>query len=352
MTTIDLDFLQETLQRLIHVPSPTGDTERATDLCRQLFCVWDDVLAVKISPKGVLTATWNGEKNDAPRAITAHVDTLGAQVSFIKENGRLQLSQLGSFDWTAIENEGVSIQTQSGLALRGTVLFSNESYHVHSNDDRVDKKPRTQSAMEVRVDAKTQRREETRALGIEVGDFIFFDPRYEENNGFIRSRFLDDKACLACVFTAVKALHDAGLKPAQRTTFHVSNYEEVCHGGASGLPKDLVELLAVDVAPIGRGQNSNEYLCSLCMADTEGPYDIQMNRKLRRLASEIEIELRPDIYPQFASDAKAYWRAGGDARVALIGPGTDATHGLERTHLDALAATTRLIVAYLLDDEK
>src|SRR5690606_36311323 len=204
-------------------------------------------------------------------AVTAHEDTLGADVAEIKPNGRLRLSQIGSYDWTAIENESGTVQTQSGQTWRGTVLFANESYHIHTDDDRVDQKARTQETMEVRVDARTQSRQETQALGIAVGDLIYFDPRYEENNGFIRSRFLDDKACVACVLTAVKALRDAGLQPAQRTTIHVSNYEEACHGGAAGLPDDLTELLAVDIAPLGRGQNSSEYSCSLCIADSEGP---------------------------------------------------------------------------------
>lgn len=347
---IDTDYLLDVLTQLINTPSPSGDTERGTALCKEILCKLDD-LHVSFTRQGVLRATWQGQNDDAPRAITAHVDTLGATVKEIKPNGRLRLNQIGSFDWTAVENESVSIQTQSGVAFRGTVLFNNSSYHVHTSDDRIDVKPRSQKTEEVRIDARTGSADETRALGIEVGDFVYFDVRLEISNGFIRSRYLDDKACLACVFTAIKAIQEAGLIPAQRTTIHVATYEEVCHGGSSGFPEDTAEVLAVDVAPTGSGQNSSEYSCSLGVQDADGPYDIVMGRRLRRLAAAHDIPLRPDIFAQYASDAKALWKAGGDVRVALIGPGTDCTHGYERTHIDALTATTWLIIEYLLDDQ-
>ena len=346
---IDTNYLLETLQTLLSTPSPTGSTAKGTELCRQLLCEfagiqWD----MEITPKGVLRATWQGENNNAPRAITAHVDTLGALVKNIKPNGRLQLFQIGSFDWTAIENEGVTIEKHDGSTLRGTVMFHDDSYHVHAHNDRPEDKPRNEKNMEVRLDARTKSEEQTRSLGIEVGDFIHFDTRTKLSNGFVTSRFLDDKACIVCVFTAIKALHDAGSTPAQRVTIHISNYEEVCHVGATGFPEDVVEIVAVDVAPTASSQNSDEFSCSICIADADGPYSHDLNRKLRALAKENEITLNPDIFAQYASDAKAFWNAGGDARVACIGPGTDATHAYERTHTEALEATTKLLVAYLL----
>jgi putative aminopeptidase FrvX len=349
MIDIDTDFLIETLFQLLNTPSPAGDTERATALCRDILCKFEG-MNVEQNRKGTLIATWPGRQSTAPRAITAHIDTLGAMVKEIRANGRLRLDRVGSYDWTAIENEGVTIMTQSGRGYRGTVLFENESYHLHRDGDRVETKPRTERTQEVRIDAHTTSAAETRALGMEVGDFVYLDPRAEMNEGFIRSRHIDDKACLTCVFAAMQAIQDAGEVAAQRTTIHVSNYEEVCHGGATGFPDDLAELLAIDVAPLGRGQNSDEYSCSLGVQDVDGPYDIHLGRKLRRLAAAHDIPLRPDVFTQYATDAKAYWKAGGDVRVALIGPGTDATHGYERTHLDALIATTQLIAAYLLDE--
>jgi putative aminopeptidase FrvX len=202
--------------------------------------------------------------------------------------------------------------------------------------------------MEVRLDAPTSSADDTRALGIEVGDFVAFDPRVEVTNGFIRSRHLDDKACVACIVGAVKALHDAGIAPKQRTHLLISNYEEVGHGASTGFPADLAELVAVDMAAVGGGQTSDEFHATLCVKDSGGPYHYGLSRKLRQLAEENTVPYKVDIYPYYGSDGEAYWRAGGDVAVALIGPGVDASHNYERTHTKAILATTQWILAYLL----
>jgi putative aminopeptidase FrvX len=167
-------------------------------------------------------------------------------------------------------------------------------------------------------------------------------------NGFIRSRHLDDKACVACICAAIKSIHEAGLQPAQTTTFHISNYEEVGHGAASGFPANLVELVAIDMAAVGEGQTSDEFHATLCVKDSGGPYHHGLNQKMRQLAEEFQIPHKVDIYPYYGSDGEAYWRAGGDVAVALIGPGVDASHNYERTHTEALIATTQWLIAYLL----
>jgi putative aminopeptidase FrvX len=200
----------------------------------------------------------------------------------------------------------------------------------------------------VRLDERTTSADETSKVGIEVGNFVAFDPRVEVTNGFVRSRHLDDKACVATMMAAVKALSDAGLKPAQTTALLVSNYEEVGHGAASGFPPDLAELVTLDMAAVGEGQTSDEFSATLCVKDSGGPYHHGLNQRLRQLADEHKIPYKVDIYPYYASDGEAYWRAGGDVAVALIGPGVDASHNYERTHLDALVATADWTVAYLL----
>jgi len=201
----------------------------------------------------------------------------------------------------------------------------------------------------VRLDERTRSAEQTRALGIEVGDVVAFDPRVEVGTaGFIRSRHLDDKAAVACILGALQAIQSAGLIPAQRTTIHISNYEEVGHGAASGFPADLVELLSIDMAAVGLGQNSDEFSACICFKDSGGPYHPEMNRKLVQLAQAANIPYKTDIYPFYGSDGEAYWRAGGDVKVGLIGPGVDASHNYERTHQDSLLNTARLIAEYLL----
>jgi len=198
------------------------------------------------------------------------------------------------------------------------------------------------------LDARTTSREETEALGIRVGDFIAIDPRVEITHGFVRSRHLDDKACMACLVAAVKTLQDAGLKPTQTTYLHISNYEEVGHGAAAGIPAEVTELICVDMAAVGEGQASDEFHTTLCVKDSGGPYHHGLSQKLRQLADEYGIPIKVDIYPYYGSDGEAFWRAGGDVAVALIGPGVDASHNYERTHLDALVATTQWVVVYLM----
>jgi putative aminopeptidase FrvX len=171
----------------------------------------------------------------------------------------------------------------------------------------------------------------------------------EVANGFVRSRHLDDKACVACMLAAVKAIHDTGSRPGQTTTFHISNYEEVGHGAASGFPPDLAELVSVDMAAVGDGQASDEFHATLCVKDSGGPYHHGLSQRLRSLADQYTIPYKVDIYPYYGSDGEAFWRAGGDVAVALIGPGVDASHNYERTHQEALLATTQWIVAYLLN---
>lgn len=338
-----LDFLVE----LLNIPSPTGYHQEAVAYTQAALAALDLPGAkLSLSPKGALLLFWPGQDSAQVRGVTAHVDTLGAMVKEIKDNGRLKLTQLGGWMWNSIEGENVSIQTAIGARYRGTVLLSNTSTHVNPE---ASKDPRSPQTMEVRIDAKTQTAADTRALGIAVGDFVFFDPRVEVNNGFIRSRHLDDKAGVAALYGALLGMKEAGLRPAFDTYCHISNYEEVGHGGAGAFPQALDELLAIDMGAMGPGQQSDEFSVSICVKDASGPYHYQMNRKLRRLAAQYEIPAQVDIYPQYSSDGSAYWRAGGQARVGLIGPGVDASHAYERTHTESLTATAQLLARYLED---
>jgi len=167
-------------------------------------------------------------------------------------------------------------------------------------------------------------------------------------DGFIRSRHLDDKAGVASLLAAIKALTESSRDPAQTTYFHFSNYEEVGHGAAAGIPSDVQELVVVDMAAVGEGQESDEFHATLCLKDSGGPYHHGLSNKLRALAEAGNIDYKTDTYPNYGSDGEAFWRAGGDVAVALIGPGIDASHNYERTHTDALVATPQWILAYLL----
>ncbi len=342
---IDQEYLLDVLVELLNIPSPTGFAHQAIDY---IAVALEDFSELKVAQtrKGALVATWPGQQSTTPRALTAHADTLGAMVKEIKSNGRLKLTKIGGFAWNTVEGEGCTVFTNQGERVRGSLLLSKASGHVYGGD--VNDLKRDDHNMEVRLDAHTTSANETRQLGIEVGDFVAFDPRVEVTNGFVRSRHLDDKACVAAILAALKALQAAGLKPTQTTTLHFSNYEEVGHGASTGFPADLAELVAVDMAAVGDGQTSDEYHATLCVKDSGGPYHHGLSQHLRGLAQEHEIDYVVDIYPYYGSDGEAFWRAGGDVAVALIGPGVDASHNYERTHTDALIATTQWIMAYLL----
>jgi len=342
----DSDEMIEFLTRLLNIPSPTGFTDRAIALCEESLSQLPDV-SLHRTNKGALVVTIPGE-SDAPwRALTAHVDTLGAMVKEVKSNGRLKLSKLGGFAWNTVEGEGVTVFTRSGDVVRGSLLVTKPSAHVHGQD--VSRTERKDDTMEVRLDARTTNMDETRELGINVGDFVAFDPRVEVNNGYVRSRHLDDKACVANIIYAAKALADAGLKPRTTTVLHISNYEEVGHGAAAGIPPQVSELVSVDMAAVGEGQASDEFHATLCVKDSGGPYHYGLSQRMRELAEQYEIPHKVDIYPYYGSDGEAFWRAGGDVAVALIGPGVDASHNYERTHTEALNATTQWCLAYLLN---
>ena len=342
---IDQEFLLEFLVGLLNTPSPTGFAHQAIAYTERTLRAFPQ-LSQSLTRKGALVAAWPGEGSDAPRALTAHADTLGAMVKEIKSNGRLKLSKIGGYAWNTVEGEGCTVFAAKGEAVRGSLLLTKASGHVHGG--QVNELKREDENMEVRLDARSTSKEETAALGIQVGDFVAFDPRVEVVNGFIRSRHLDDKACVACLVAAVKTLHDAGMQPAQTTYLHISNYEEVGHGAAAGIPPEVVELLAVDMAAVGDGQTSDEFHATLCVKDSGGPYHHAFSQRLLQLAEQAGISYVTDIYPYYGSDGEAYWRAGGDVELALIGPGVDASHNYERTHVEALLATTQWVVAYLL----
>ncbi len=346
---ITLDAAAEFLVGLLNKPSPTGYSAEAMDYVAMGFAALEmPGMDIHVTPKGALMITLEGHSKTAPRGLTAHVDTLGLLVRDIKSSGRLKTSPLGGIMWGGIEMEGVTVRTFDNRRYRGTVVPLNPSTHVNRD---IRTQPRNEDTMEIRLDARTTTAAETHALGIEVGDFIFIDPRVEvSDTGFIRGRFLDDKAGVACVYGAVRSLKEAGLKPAQDTAILIANYEEVGHGGAAGWPYELDELLVIDMGAIGESQNSDEFSVSICIKDAGGPYHFQLTNKLRRLAETHAIPYRTDIYLYYASDGTAYWRAGGSARVALIGPGVDCSHAYERTHRDSLDATINLVARYLLDE--
>lgn len=331
------------LKQLVEIPSPSGYTKEIMDFMENILK--DLQVSYKRTNKGALIATIEGADNKKHRLLTAHTDTLGAMVKEVKASGRLKLTMVGGFNWNAVEGEYCTIHTASGKKVRGTILMHQTTVHVYKNASGI---ARDEQNIEVRVDEKVLNAEDTRNLGIEVGDFVSFDPRFEETDtGFIKSRHLDDKASTTLLLQLLKHLKESNAVIPHTTHFYISNNEEIGYGGNSNIPEEVTEYIAVDMGAIGDGQSSDEYTVSICAKDSSGPYHYELTRQLVDLAKQENINYKLDIYPYYGSDASAAIRAGYDVKHALFGPGIEASHAYERTHLDSLENTANLLYAYV-----
>ncbi len=329
-----------TLETLINCSSPTGYHKPIMDLIKGeldgMDVSWQETI------KGALIVTLPG-KSENGRLFSAHVDTLGAMVKSVKSKGTLEFTLLGGYMFQTLESENCTIRTREGREISGTVQTIMPSVHIHGNDART--LERKQENMEIVLDEKVFSKEDALSLGIQVGDFVFMDPKLKIlDNGFIKSRYLDDKASVSILLEAIRILKEETLP--KTTHFFISNYEEVGHGAKAALPALVDEFIAVDMGAPGEGQNSSEFKTNICAKDSSGPYDYDLRCTLENLCEKENIPYVTDIYPFYGSDASAALGAGYDLKAALIGPGVFASHGYERTHMDSMKATLDLIVAY------
>lgn len=346
MTYPDSQATMELIRELVTIPSPTGNTYKAIKFVENYF----QKLGVPTyrNRKGGLIATLKGADDTKHRMLTAHVDTLGAMVKEIKSNGRLRLSMIGGFSWNSVEGEYCQIETSSGKVYTGTIVLHQQSVHVYKDARTAE---RNEQNMEVRIDEKVTNAEEVRALGIEVGDFVSFDPRVEiTKSEFIKSRHLDDKASVAILMKVVEHVVKNKIQLPYTTHFLISNNEEIGYGGNSNITPETVEYLAVDMGAIGDGQSTDEYTVSICVKDSSGPYHYKLRKALVQLAEKHQIDYKLDIYPYYGSDASAAIRSGHDIVHGLIGPGIDSSHAFERTHRLSIENTEKLVYHYILSE--
>lgn len=331
------------LQQLVEIPSPSGYTMAVMAFIEEQFQAIG--VPYQRTNKGALIATIKGRDDAHHRLLTAHTDTLGAMVKEVKSNGRLKLTNVGGFNWHAVEGEYCTVHTASGKTITGTILMHQTTVHVYKDAGTAE---RNADNIEVRLDEKVFNGKDARALGIEVGDFVSFDPRFERTDqGFIKSRHLDDKASTALLVQLVRTITEEQIELPYTTHFYISNNEEIGYGGNASIPPQTVEYIAVDMGAIGDGQASDEYTVSICAKDSSGPYHYALTQHLIGLAKTNQVDYQVDIYPYYGSDASAAIRAGFDVKHALFGPGIESSHALERTHIDALRATAGLLYAYV-----
>lgn len=341
---MDKNYIMTRLEDLLNIKSPTGHTEKAIDYIEKEF----NSLGLETirTNKGALIASLKGKNQEKEVTLSAHVDTLGAMVKEVKANGRLKLTQLGGYVWNTVEGEYVTVETLEGKTYTGTVMTTKASSHVHGNDTASIE--RNADNMEIRLDERVSSMEEVIELGINVGDFIHFDPRVEfTESGFIKSRHLDDKAGVVSILAMAKHLKENNIVPNYTSNFFISTYEEVGHGAAASIPEKTFEFLAIDMAAPGHGQTSDEFSVTICAKDSSGPYDYELRKRLVNLSQDEGLSYKLDIYPYYGSDGSAALRSGYDIKVGLIGPGVDASHSFERTHIQAIENTIQLGILYL-----
>ncbi|MDO4554599.1 MAG: M42 family metallopeptidase [Lachnospiraceae bacterium] len=340
---LDTKYMSDFLEEILAIGSTAGDTYDAMERCREEFEKYD--METEYTKKGAIIGYLKGEDDSKQRLISAHVDTIGAMVKEIKDNGRLKISLIGGYSFNTIEGENLIVKTCEGKTYTGTYLPVKASIHVFS--DVVKEELRTEESMEIRLDEDVKTAEDTLALGIRVGDFVFFDTRTVVlPNGYIKSRYLDDKACIAMVFGAIKYMKENGLKPAHTIQFYISNYEEIGHGVSQFAP-EVEEHLALDIGTVGPGHTSDEKKVTVLAKDSRTPYDFRFRNRLATLAKKAGIGYVVDVHFRYGSDASISALAGQEPNFACIGPGVEATHHYERTHIDGIENGAKLIVEYI-----
>ncbi len=340
---VDMDYVKIALLTLLDIASPTGFTDQIVHWTgRELERLG---IPFELTRRGAIRADLKGELESPDRAVVAHLDTVGAMVTALKENGRLAIAPIGTWSSRFAEGARVSICTDRGR-IRGTILPLFASGHTFH--ERVDTQPVTWDHVEVRIDEVVHNARDLADLGVHVGDFVSVDAHPEvDDRGFVNARHLDDKAGVAAVLGVGKAIRDAGwtLPVDCHLVFTIS--EEVGSGSSHTLHGDVAEMVTVDNATPAPGQNSSEFDVTIAMMDSSGPFDYHLTHKLIRLCEENHLPHRRDVFRHYRSDSASAVDAGNDLRTALVCFGVDASHGYERTHLESLEALAALLLAYV-----
>ncbi len=337
---LDREYILDLAKEILTIPSPSGYPIEIVPRIAQEAKLYG--LDTKKTKKGNLLITYPGSE-DYNVGLSVHVDTLGAMVRSINGSGEIKFTTIGGPIWPTLDGEYCTIKTRDNKSYTGTFLSTSPAAHVFKDAST---KARNPQNMYVRLDEVVKSKEDVQKLGIEVGNFIFIDPKTTiTESGFVKSRFLDDKINVASIFGLIKYFKDNNITPKYNVTFIISTYEEVGHGAAY-IP-ELDEMIAVDMGCIGDDLTCTEYDVSICPKDSSGPYDYNLTNTLIDIAKKEKIQHAVDIYPYYGSDVSAAIRAGNDIRGALMGPGVHASHGMERTHIEGIEATIQLLINYL-----
>jgi peptidase M42 family hydrolase len=340
---IDSEYLRRLLLELLAIPSPSGYTDGVVHFVgEELERIG---IGFDLTRRGAIRANLYGRVNQPDRALVAHLDTLGAIVTELKKNGRVAVLPIGNWSSRFAEGARATIMTEK-FCPRGTILPLKASGHTYA--EGIDKQPVSWENVEIRVDERVSSHEDLEALGIGVGDFVAIDPQPEATeSGFIVSRHLDDKAGVACMLAAARAVIQSGAELPIDCHLLFTIFEEVGSGASAVLHQDVAEMVSIDNSTLAPGQNSSEYEVTIAMMDSSGPFDWHLSHRLIDLARRFEIPIRRDVFKNYRTDAASAVEAGNDIRTALLCFGVDGSHGYERTHIDCLANVSRLIAIYM-----
>ena len=337
------DFAWEKTAQLLAIDSPSGYTEQAAKwVCAEVQLLGFNAA---ITAKGGVLVDLGGRCSQDGLLLEAHTDPLGGMVRQLTGSGRLQITSLGGMNANNAEAENVRVHTRDGRVYEGTAQLHDPSIHVNGSYDDT---KRSWDSVEIVLDEEVSSAEAVRALGIEVGDIVCFDPRTRRTaSGYLKSRFLDDKLSVGILLGFAKYLKDEAIVPARRVYAHITVYEEVGHGGSASVPQGVTEAISVDMGCVGEGLNCTERQVSICAKDSGGPYSYQVVGKLIEAARKTGADYAVDVYPHYGSDVEATLRAGFDLRHGLIGAGVFASHGYERSHIDGVYNTLKVLCGYL-----
>ena len=343
MIEFDDKYFREIAKEVFTCDSPTGFTQNVIKLVKEKVDSFG--YNTRIMNNGALEVSIEGEDKSKTVATSAHCDTLGLMVRSIKADGHLALTKLGGPITPTLDGEYCRIFTRDGKVYKGTILSTSAATHVYPDANT---KSRDIDNLEVRLDELVHSKEDVKKLGIDNGDIVCYDPKFEiTENGFLKTRFIDDKASVVVLLMLLKYASEHKLKFAYNTKIYFVVYEEVGHG-ASMVDKNISEFVTLDMGCVGMDLAGNEEAVSICAKDSGGPYDYELTTRLINKAKELGLKYTVDIFPFYGSDIGAASRAGVDFKGALIGTGVSASHGMERTHIRGIENTLKLIYAYLI----
>ncbi len=337
-----MEQLLKTLRALMSIDSTTGFYP---EMDAYLLSRAEELgfAATQLNKGGVC---WSLGGEGDPVCIAAHVDAIGLMVRRINADGTLVVERVGGLHPFYAQDWNCRIYARSGSVYTGTMRRKNPSVHLMSESER-DGLLDYDTNLVLLLDEDVASRSDVEALGITCGDQVAVETRYVETPaGFIKSRYLDDKASAATLIRLAERVAKGSIQLSRKVSLLFTEYEEIGHGGAVGIPADTRDLIAVDIGCMGTDHDSDEHKVTITTKDASFPYHTVLTNELVELCKQNGIPYALDMMlPRYGSDADVSLRAGYDVRHALIGPGVRETHGYERTHRDALQATLDLLSA-------